>query len=69
MWALPAGLQNRIRITSIESFVGQNLEEMGEFGKTKLAANIQALLKKCNERVAQAETDRSLLIEIPENLL
>jgi hypothetical protein len=64
-----AGLQNRIGIASIESFVGQNVEEMGEFGKTKLAANIQALLNKYNERVEQAETDLWLLIEIPKNLL
>jgi hypothetical protein len=64
-----AGLQNRIGIASIEAFVGQHLEEMGEFGKARLAANTHSLLLKYNERVLQSETDRSLLIEVPENLL
>ncbi|MBI3655867.1 MAG: DUF4928 family protein [Acidobacteria bacterium] len=62
------GLKNRIGILSIESFVGQNLEEMGEFSRSGLAANVESLLKKYNERVKQAETDHSILIEIPENL-
>jgi hypothetical protein len=41
---------------------------VGEFGKAALAKNLRALLEKYNERVFAVEIDRSLLIEIPENL-
>ena len=63
-----AGIQQRVGISSLEQFVGQNVEEIGEFGKAALAKNLRALLQKYNERVLAVETDRSLLIEIPENL-
>ena len=58
----------RVGIFSIESFVGQNIEELGGFGKDKLATGIKELLEKYNERVTDAEVDRSLLIEPPANL-
>jgi len=63
-----AGYQQRIGISSLEQFVGQNIEEIGEFGKAALAKNVKALLEKYNERILAVETDRSLLIEIPNNL-
>jgi hypothetical protein len=63
-----SGHADRIGINSLEQFVGQNIEEIGEFGKDALRRNVKALLEKYNERVAEKETDRSLLIEIPENL-
>jgi DNA (cytosine-5)-methyltransferase 1 len=63
-----AGLQERVGISSLEQFVGQNVEEIGEFGKAALAKNIRALLEKYNDRVLEVETDRSLLIEIPTNI-
>jgi hypothetical protein len=58
----------KIGIYSIEYFVGQNIEEMGEFEKAKLAEEFRTLLHTYNERVAAVETDLSILIEIPENL-
>lgn len=61
-------IQPRVGVLSIENFVGQNLEELGEFGKANLAKGIRKLLETYNERVAAVEADRSLLIEIPENL-
>lgn len=64
-----AGLDGKVGVTSIEQFVGQNVEEMAEFGKESLAAKLFALLQKYNERVREAETEQSLLIEIPENLV
>jgi len=63
-----AKLERRIGVYPIEQFVGQNVEEIGEFGKAALAANMRRLLEKYNERVAEKETDRSLLIRIPDNL-
>lgn len=61
-------LHERIGILPIENFVGQNIEEMGGFGRSAMATGFRALLEAYNERVAAVETDRSLMIEIPENL-
>ena len=61
-------LQERIGVQPIETFVGQNVEEISEFGQQSLAREFRRLLEKYNNRVAEIETDRSLLIDIPENL-
>ena len=62
------GLRGRIGIQSIEAFVGQNVEELSEFGKANLSVEFRRLLETYNDRVSKIEIDRSLLIEIPENL-
>lgn len=62
------GLLNRVGILAVESFVGQNIEEIGGFGKEGLAGGFRKLLDTYNERVEDAETDRSLLIRLPSNL-
>ena len=62
------GVQDRVGIVSIELFVGQNIEELGGFGRGGLAEGFRALLDKYNERVEDAEADRSLLIRLPANL-
>ena len=61
-------VQDRVGIVSIEAFVGQNIEELGGFGKAQLAENFREILAKYNERVEEAEADRSLLIRLPSNL-
>jgi hypothetical protein len=61
-------LSEKVGVLSIEAFVGQNVEEMGEFSKGTIAARLRRVLEVYNERVAAAETDRALLIEIPLNL-
>ena len=53
-------LQDRISIVSIESFVGQNVVELGEFTKEKVLPQIAAVLKEYNRRVVEAESDQSL---------
>ena len=63
-----AGLQDRIGVQPIETFVGQNIEEISEFGQRSLASEFRRLLDTYNNRVAAIETDRSLQIVIPENL-
>lgn len=63
-----AALQDRIGVQPIETFVGQNVEEISEFVQRSLAREFRRLLETYNNRVADIETDRSLLIEIPENL-
>ena len=62
------GAQEGVSIFAIESFVGQNIDELGSFGKDDLAENIVGLIETYNERVGAVESDRSLLIEPPANL-
>lgn len=61
-------LQDRVSIISIESFVGQNVEELGEFTKEKVRPQITAILREYNRRVAEAESDQSLQIKMPKNI-
>ena len=63
-----AGAQEGVSIFAIESFVGQNIDELGSFGKENLAENIIGLIETYNERVGAVESDRSLLIAPPANL-
>lgn len=58
----------QIGIFSIETFVGQNIEEISQYEKDELTQGFLKLLRKYNERVASVETDLSMQIEIPENL-
>lgn len=61
-------LDARVWVAAIESFVGQNIEEIGGFGRDGLARGFRALLETYNGRVAEVESDRSLMIDIPANL-
>lgn len=58
----------RVMVESLESFVANNLEEMALFSQTALVSGLRRLLEEYNRRVEAAETDRSLLIEIPRTL-
>jgi len=60
--------QKRISVESVESFVSQNIEELATFQKGSVAEGLRRLLEKYNKRVAAVEDDKSLLIEIPQNL-
>lgn len=62
-------IPGRVAVESIESFVGQNVEEMASFSQHKLNAKFYELLVVYNQRVEAAEVDKSLMIEIPPNLL
>lgn len=63
-----ADVGDRVWVTAIESFVGQNVEEMSAFGQRAFPAMMRSLLERYNRRVEAVETDRSLLIDIPSNL-
>ena len=58
----------RIAVESIESFIGQNIEELSFFSRDKVKNGFRRLLDTYNERVDAAETDKSMLIEMPRNL-
>lgn len=62
------GLEGAVGIMALEAFVGQNLEELSGFKQASLASGFRTLLDAYNTRVQEAESDRSLLIEIPSNL-
>ncbi|NQU41932.1 DUF4928 family protein [bacterium] len=59
---------HRTTVESIESFVAQNLDEIASFSEGGIRKGIASLLKEYNRRVAEVETDKSLLIQIPANL-
>ncbi|RFZ81432.1 DUF4928 domain-containing protein [Mucilaginibacter terrenus] len=61
--------QQQITVESIESFVSQNIEEISVFNKGDILLRLRDLIKIYNHRVDQIETDKSLMIEIPSNLI
>ncbi|MEV4826810.1 DUF4928 family protein [Micromonospora sp. NPDC049257] len=63
-----AKVGEHVVVQSVEDFVGTNVEEMGEFREQGIRSGLRLLLETYNERAAAAETDPSLLIELPENL-
>ena len=62
-------LPGRISVQSLEAFISQNLEELSHFARPERAAGFRDLLQTYNTRVDAIETDKSLLIEIPHNLI
>jgi hypothetical protein len=63
-----ASLAGRVAVESIESFVSQNLEELAQFSGESRKSQILLLLETYNRRVDAVDNDKSVLIEIPENL-
>ncbi len=58
----------RFAVESLESFISLTLERMSAFGTKHLKNNIINLIRLYNQRVNEAETDKSLMIELPLNL-
>jgi hypothetical protein len=58
----------QIAVESIETFVAQNVDELGRFSKQEVGSALRALLETYNRRVDAAEFDKSLLMDIPPNL-
>ena len=59
------GLGDRVSVQSIESFVGTNIEEMGEYSSGSIRLGIAKLIRRYNERIHECEIDQSLRIEEP----
>ena len=55
-------------MSSIEEFVGTNVEEIAAFAAPAIRSGLRALLQRYNQRVQAVEPDPSLQIEIPGNL-
>lgn len=62
------GMEGKVAIIPIETFVGQNIGEMSEFRSDRMKPELAAVLKEYNRRVEAAETDQSIQINIPKNL-
>jgi hypothetical protein len=58
----------QIVVESIETFVGQNLDELAAFSEKQRAKGFRQLLETYNRRVDIAEMNKSLMVEIPPNL-
>lgn len=63
-----ADIGDRVAVSSIEEFVGNNIEELATFTATQIRSGLRALLERYNQRVQAVEPDPSLQIEIPGNL-
>lgn len=61
--------EQQIAVESIESFVSQNINEISSFKKENLTNSFKELVEIYNSRVDKVETDKSLMIELPSNLL
>jgi hypothetical protein len=59
----------QIAVESIEAFVSQNLDELAVFSNEGRAEEFKLLLETYNRRVDAIEMNKSLMIEIPPNLI
>lgn len=66
--ASDAQLANAISISVLESFVGQNISEIGGYNKLNMSHSLSELLQVYNNRVSEVESDQSMQIEIPKSL-
>lgn len=62
------GVQDRVELRTIETFVGQNLCEIGGFSRSQRPHTWAALLAAYNRRVDAVEADKSLMIDVPASL-
>lgn len=62
-------LPGKLAVAAIESFVSQNIDELSAFSHDRLVPGMYRLLTLYNERVDSIEIDKSMLLEIPPNLL
>ena len=63
-----AQLAELVAVESLESFVSQNVEELSTFTRDGRKLKLITLLELYNQRVAAVEYDKSLMIELPDNL-
>ena len=61
-------LAARVSIFLLETFVSQNIDELGGFHSAARVGDLSRLLLTYNRRVDAVEMDKSLLIELPRNL-
>ena len=62
-------VSGRVCVEAVESFVAQNVDELGCFSLTGSRDETRNLLMTYNSRVDSVEADKSMLIEIPQSLI
>ena len=63
-----AGLADRVTVESLESFISQNVEELSSYMANTRKIRLIELLQIYNQRVDDVEYDKSLMIDLPNNL-
>ena len=58
----------RIVVQSLEAFISQNIDELSRFSTSEVKKAFRQFLEIYNERVDAAETNKSMMIDIPANL-
>jgi hypothetical protein len=58
-------LKEDVDVTSIETFIGTNISELGMYDVTNIKKRITELVRTYNDRIVRNETDQSLRIEEP----
>ena len=58
----------QIVVESLETFISQNVDELSSFSDNQRHGRLRLLLDTYNHRVDAVESNKSLLIEIPQNL-
>jgi hypothetical protein len=67
-WASSENLGDTVEVAGLETFIGQNVDEMAGFNQGQFENRLRQLLEIYNQRVRDAEPDPSLEIEIPANM-
>ena len=62
------GIKDRVAVRSVEEFVASNIDGISRYSEAETRRVLRQLFDTYNARVAAAEPDPSLLVEIPENL-
>jgi hypothetical protein len=57
-----------IAVEAIESFVGQNVDEMSRFSTDAIRAELRDLFETYNRRVDAVEVDKSVMVDLPPSL-
>lgn len=62
------GIEDSVTVRGVEEFVSGNVDEIAGYSRSCIHWVIKQLFDTYNSRVSDAETDLSLLIDIPDNL-
>ncbi len=60
--------KGQVAVEALESFVAQNLDEIGAFRVKGFLNSLGELIQLYNYRVAEVELDKSIMIDLPESM-
>ena len=62
------GIEDSVTVRGVEEFVSGNVDEIAGYSRSCIRRVIRQLFDTYNRRVSDAETDPSLLVDMPDNL-